>query len=536
MARPSPKRRASRARPAAKASGKPPGKSPGKPDAAGSAPHAPTPGPGGELVDLDEAVALLDTTRPTFYRWVRAGRIKGMKVGRQWRFYRADIDRFLKGEQPRVEVSGDLAGLLDLLAERLKARGLEVQEAEQPGNPQSGLILAASRILLLAHQSRASDVHIDPPSGAGDDLLGRIRFRLDGVLHPVAEFDARLLPHLIERFKVMAGCDVQTTRRPQDGRMRLNIRSQDVDVRACFVPALRGEAATLRILRNEGVVFRLDQFPLSPWVLAPLKAALAQPAGLVLITGPTGSGKTTTLYAALQEVTTPGRKVMTFEDPVEYALPGTVQVPINVRENLTFPAALRSALRSDPDVMMVGELRDNESLQIVAQAVLTGHLVLSSMHTNDAASALTRLADIGLDRFMIGDVAKLVVAQRLVRVLCKRCSQPAELSAEELAAAERNARAGGLAWEKLPKAFRKAAGCDQCNGTGFRGRQPVNEALPMSPALASALKRGATCDEMRKIAADEGMITLGGDAIARAAAGVTTLDEALRVMPEKQRA
>jgi len=478
----------------------------------------------GELIDMDQAIALLKTTRPTFYRWLRAGKIKSMKVGRQWRFYRADIERFLQGAEPRVEVTGNLAGFLTELDHKLKAYNIKLPAPA----PDQMLPEAINRMIELAFAARASDVHLQPPSG-GDDGKALLRHRIDGTLHEVMRFDARLLPAIIDRLKTMAGCDLTQKKRPQDGRITLKIKQQEADIRVNFLPAVMGEAATLCILRRDGLSFKLDQLPYAPADMERIRQVLRMPWGLVLFTGPTGSGKTTSLYAALCQVNTPEQKVMTVEDPVEYTFPGMVQVQVNPRENLTFAAVLRAFMRSDPDVMMVGEVRDRETMQGCAQAALTGHLVLTSLHTDEAASALARMIDIGLDPFVVADAVKLVVSQRLVRSLCKHCSVPIEPAADQLAQAERLAKEGGLPWDKLPKQFRKPVGCQECGFTGYRGRTLAAETMVMSPALGEAIRKGAGVPELRRIAVMHGMTTITADALSRAAEGQTSLDEALRL-------
>jgi general secretion pathway protein E len=499
-------------------------KTPRAPKPPASAPAAaPTQG---DLLEMDDAIALLKTTRPTFYRWLRAGKLKGMKVGREWRFYRADIERFLKGEEPRIDVVGDVAGLVATLVAAAKSYGVK----EWPAAGDHSILNVVNLILALAASIRASDIHLQPHSG-GDDSQARLRFRIDGTLHDIASFDPRLLPPIVERLKTMAGCNLQEKRRPQDGRIQLTIRSEAVDLRISFVPALLGEAVTLRILRRGTETLRLDKMGFPAPDDQRIRHAISLPWGLVLVTGPTGSGKTTVLYALLNELNTPGRKVMSVEDPVEYSFPGVVQIPVNLRENLTFPAALRSVLRSDPDVVLVGELRDGETANLCAQISLTGHLAMTTLHTDEAVSALMRLGDLGLNVFMIIDTVKLIVAQRLVRVLCKKCSEPTLLAPDQLEMASRLARVGGKPWGKVPAELRKPVGCRECSFTGFRGRMAVVETLVITPALAAALRARTPVDELRRIAVAQGMTTMMADGLDRAARGLTTVEEVLRTLP-----
>ena len=488
---------------------------------------APPPSPSADLLDMDQAIAVLKTTRPTFYRWLRTGKIKAMKVGRQWRFYRHDIERFLHGHEPLIEVTGDAPGLLRILENKLKALDLKVG----PLPPEGAIHEIVNRILRLAMASHATDIHIQPPTG-GADTSARLRLRLDGVLHDIATFDGRLLSPIVDRFKTMAACELLQKKRPQDGRIMMSIDKEEIDTRVNFLPALMGEMVTLRLLRRETVAFRLAELPFAPRDLTRIQQALTLPWGIVLTTGPTGSGKTTTLYAALQEHNTPGKKVISVEDPVEYSFAGMVQIPVNYKENIGFPYLLRAVLRSDPDVVMVGEIRDHETLQICAQIALTGHLVLSTLHTDDAVTALTRMMDIGLDSFLIIDTVKLVVAQRLIRKLCRHCSTACDPAPDQLATAARLAREGGLVWDDLPKHFRGAKGCKECGFTGYRGRTVAAETLTMSPELAAALRRKAFVPELRSIAIAQGMTTMTADALSRAATGLTTLEEALHVIPQ----
>ena len=355
----------------------------------------------GPLIDIEEAIALLKTSRPSFYRWLRSGKLKGMKVGRQWRFYKKDIESFLKGEAPRIELAADISPLLDALEKALKEAGAK-DIAPAAGDP---AIAVVARTIRLAWLSRASDIHLTSHIPEGQSTpVGFLRVRVDGALRVVAKFDARLVPALIERWKIMANCDVHERQKPQDGRIIVSASElsagagdKTLDLRVCFLPAAIGETLTVRLLSREQVQLHLDRLSFSPHDLARIRRALELPWGTIICTGPTGCGKTTVLYSCLQELSRPEVKILTVEDPVEYMLPWATQVQIRPQLGLGFPAFLRSTLRSDPDVIMIGEIRDLETLAVATQAALTGHLVLSTLHTEDAASALVRMRDMGMD-------------------------------------------------------------------------------------------------------------------------------------------
>ncbi len=490
------------------------------------APEGPN-GKRGELVDMDQAIGLLKTTRPTFYRWLRAGKIKGMKVGRQWRFYKEDIESFLKGEEPRVE----LPVSIDPLVAELTERGREMGVKEVPRSEKGGVSNVIDLMLNLAVGLQASDVHIEPFSTrAGQDTVGMIRYRIDGVLHPVAEFDLRLLPALIERLKAAAACDVREKRKPQDGRIILKTGERTLDLRVSFVGPVMGEAATIRILDSSAVSLSLERIDYAPHDRERLLKAIHSPWGLVLVTGPTGCGKTTVLYSCLNELTGPGVKTMSLEDPVEYLLPWVTQIAIKPAEGLTFERGARSILRSDPDVIMVGEIRNRETLTVCQQAALTGHLVFTTLHTDEAASALKRMVEIGSEPFVVAEATRLVLAQRLVRKLCTECRQAQEPSEGVLKHAAELARAGGLGWEALSPEFRGPVGCKRCGRTGFRGRTVITEVLEVSAEVGSALRRGAAVEELRAIAVSQGMTTMAADGIRRAARGEVVLAEVLQVL------
>ncbi len=486
---------------------------------------------GPDLLDLDQAIALLKTTRPTFYRWLHSGRIRGIKVGRQWRFERSDIESFLKGEQPRIDAGTNLVPLLATLSDHLKQLGVSFQPAQT-----DPVRKAVDLMIALAIESRATDIHLDPLRQAeGGGHHACLRYRIDGALHERASFDLRGLPAVIEQWKRLAGCDAHERARPQDGRIRMAPpqapQGEEVDMRVNIVPAHKGETLAVRLLDHTEGRQTLEELGLEPADLQKLRAHLAVSFGMVVVTGLSGTGKTTTLYAALRHLARPSLKVMSLEDPVEVALPGVVQIPINQEACLTFQAGLRSIFRADPDIVMVGEIRDPESLRMAQQLALTGHVVLTSLHTSDAPGALARMLHVGVDPFLAGDATRAVVAQRLVRRLCPECSVPGEPDPGLLAKAHEVAAAGGLKWQALPNNYREARGCPACAGTGSCGRTVLAEVLSMSPALREALMRGAGASELRAIAVKEGMTTIAAHGVLRAARGEVALAEALAGAP-----
>jgi len=484
--------------------------------------------PATDLLDANEAMDLLKTTRPTFYRWLRTGKIKGLKVGRQWRFERTDVERFLKGEEPRIELRADIGPLVHELttrADRLGARPVSLPD-------ETDVQQAVAQCVRLGFASCASDVHIHPHLGEdGAARVAVIRYRVDGVLQPALEFDLRILPAVVEQWKRLVACDPHESRRPQLGRMKFTYGDEPVDVYACFLASIRGESLTARLLTLTGAVISLDRIDYTPTDRQKLMRALHAPHGLILVTGPTGCGKTTNLYACLNHVAGPKVKIMTVEDPVEIDFPWMVQTQLNVPEGVTFPRALRAILRSDPDVIMIGELRDDETANLSLEAALTGHIVLTTLHADDAIRALVRMVEIGCPPFVVRDATRLVTSQRLVRLLCPDCSKKAELPAEHVARAIELCRVGGVDWDSLPKAFRKPTGCAKCNQTGYRGRNIVAEVLEVTPEIGSALRRDAAVDEMRAIAVGQGMTTMAADGVRKAAEGKTSLEEVFRALP-----
>ena len=503
-----------------------PGKKASK--ASGAAKRAGRPAPGaGELLTLPQAIEMLQTTRQTFYRWLKAGRIKGMKVGRQWRFRKADVERFLAGRPAVVDlpIDASIDPLVAGLTERLKSVGGPVGSVGGDNDVER----AVNTLIVLAAHLRASDIHVDPY-----EKTAKARLRVDGVLQEVAEFDLRILPAMVERIKQMAACNVHERHLPQDGRIGIRLGTpagpREMDLRVCFLPALTGEAVTIRLLARENALIGLDRIDQSDADRRRLLRAIESPWGLVVISGPTGSGKTTVLYACLRHLVRPAVKIMSVEDPVEYFIPGVVQVQVSEKAGMTFERAIRACLRSDPDVMLIGELRNSAALMGSLQTALTGHLVLTTLHSDTAAGTLKRMVDMDAPEFVIADATRLVASQRLVRCLCPACSVPAEPTDEALDQARGLAREGGLDWDSLPKEFRQPVGCSDCGRQGYRGRVAIFELLEVTAEIGKALRRGASVDEMRAIAVGQGMTTLAADGIRRAAAGQTTLPEVFRVL------
>ncbi|MEO8560964.1 MAG: GspE/PulE family protein [bacterium] len=378
------------------------------------------------------------------------------------------------------------------------------------------VIRLVSMLLSEALAARASDVHLE----AYPDAL-RVRYRIDGVLQEAPSPPKSMAPAVVSRLKVMADLDIAERRTPQDGRIRLTLQDRQVDVRVSTVPTLHGESVVLRLLDKEASTGRLDleSIGMSMADLARLQRVLTIPHGIVLATGPTGSGKTTTLYAALERLRTGREKILTVEDPVEYQLAGIPQVPVNEKVGVTFASALRALLRQDPDVMLVGEIRDGETAEIATQAALTGHLVLSTLHTNDAAGALTRLVDLGVAPFLVAATVEAVLAQRLVRTLCKSCA-----TSESATAAERSAL-GAPAMTSVTR----GRGCAECRDSGYAGRTGVYELLVLDDAMREAVSAKDGAATVRAIARAQRVPTLKDDGVRLVLAGVTTPEEVLRV-------
>ncbi|HKZ04454.1 MAG TPA: type II secretion system ATPase GspE [Methylomirabilota bacterium] len=366
----------------------------------------------------------------------------------------------------------------------------------------------------------ASDIHIEPFE---DTLL--VRYRIDGLLYDQESPPRRLRAALTSRIKIMAEMNIAERRLPQDGRIRVTAHGRRVDIRVSTVPTVHGESIVMRLLDRSSVFLSFDRLGFSPRTAASFEALITRPHGMLLVTGPTGSGKTTTLYAALDKINRPDLKIITVEDPVEYQLKRVNQIPVKPKIGLNFATGLRHIVRQDPDVIMVGEIRDLETAEIAIQAALTGHLVFSTLHTNDAPSAITRLQDMGCEPYLFSSVLNGVLAQRLVRRICRVCRVPKAPEAAQLAAL-------GIASTGAEELFH-GKGCDECRGTGYRGRTGIYELLRVTEAIRSLIVRKAPAAEIRREAMAQGMVTLREDGWAKACAGLTTISEILRVTEDE---
>lgn len=411
-----------------------------------------------------------------------------------------------KDEEPAEETRG---AALEDDAERLKDMASEAP-----------VIRLVNQIIARAVETRASDIHVEP----FEDRL-RVRYRYDGVLQEAEAPPVRLAAAITSRIKIMARLDIAERRLPQDGRIKLAVRGQDIDFRVSTIPSLHGETVVLRVLDRSAVDLDYAKLGIAPAVISRLGKTMALPNGILLVTGPTGSGKTTTLYTGLLALNSTERKVVTVEDPIEYQLPGINQIQVKPQIGLDFAALLRSILRQDPDVIMVGEIRDLETAQIAVQAALTGHLVLSTLHTNSAAASISRLRNMGLEDYLLTAVLRGILAQRLVRRLCEACKRP-EVAPPEVVRrfglGQRPARAAG------PITLWHPVGCPQCRGTGFRGRQAIAEFLAPDAVVERLIFAHAEHTEIERAAVEAGMVTMFDAGVAAALAGTTTIEEVVR--------
>ncbi len=509
-----------------------------------STPPSETGGEHEEFLTLDETVQFLGTSKATLYRWLGQGDLKGMKVGRQWRFRKADLIAYMErgpvaaamapAEAMETELSyfAEQFGALDV------ADVVEFEEesttgksagAEPATTGESKVTLLLRRILALAAAKGVSDIHLEPVRQGGDSF-GLLRFRLDGVLHEMRRLPLRIHEALVLSIKQQAEMNLAERKLPQDGRCTFWHDSSEFDTRVSCLPTLYGEAITMRLLDRQRVRIGLDQVGLMPENLTRLRAMIEQPDGLILAAGPSGSGKSTLLYSCLHALVNSYRKTLTVEDPVELVLPYATQTQVNHRVGLTFPVALRSSLRQDPDILMLGEMRDRESAELIVAAANTGHLCFSALHTANAPAALIRLREIGVEPFLIVQAVRCVLAQRLARTVCPHCKEPSAPARPDIhfARIQQAAAAGG--YTVPPDAtFYRGRGCEHCFLTGYQGRIGVFELMVMTPEVRQAFMSGASAEELTQVAVAHGMRTLIADGLRKAAEGLTTPEEAWRV-------
>ncbi len=425
-------------------------------------------------------------------------------------------DRTINYDQVLNELGGEN---LELVREQeeIDLRELEKATEEAP------VVRLVNALLTDAIKKRASDIHIEPY-----EKMLRVRFRIDGILYEIMQPPLRLKNAITSRIKVMASLDIAERRLPQDGRIKMKLgRGQEMDFRVSILPTIFGEKAVLRLLDKSNLQLDMTKLGFEERELKLFKEAIYRPYGMVLVTGPTGSGKTTTLYSALAELNKVSSNISTAEDPVEFNLVGINQVQVHEEIGLTFASALRSFLRQDPDIIMVGEIRDFETAEIGVKAALTGHLVLSTLHTNDAPSTINRLLNMGVEPFLVASSVNLVMAQRLVRLLCKDCKEPVQITEQALL------DIGVPQDEVASMECYRGAGCASCGGTGYKGRIAIYEVMPMTDAIRDAILAGASGAEIKRVAIEEGMSTLRRGGLNKVKAGLTSVDEVLRItMPD----
>ena len=381
------------------------------------------------------------------------------------------------------------------------------------------IIKLVNLFITRAVEGRASDIHIEPFE---DEL--KVRYRIDGVLHDVESAPKRLQAAIVSRIKIMAKLNIAERRLPQDGRIRLKVGEGEIDLRVSTIPVLYGESVVMRILRKEGIVIDLKLLGFPPKTLSDFNQLITKPNGILLVTGPTGSGKTTTLYGALDKINSPDKKIITVEDPVEYQLKGVNQIQVKPQIGLNFANTLRHIVRQDPDIIMIGEVRDLETAEIAIQSALTGHLVFSTLHTNDAPSAITRLIDMGVENFLLSSTVRGILAQRLVRVICPECKEG------DSSMADREALSALGIGSDVPLYLGK--GCEKCAFTGFYGRTGIYELLIVNDEMRKLILKGADANLLREAAIRLGMKTLLQSGTEKIRAGITTLNEVLRVTQE----
>ena len=413
-----------------------------------------------------------------------------------------------------ASLNTSVTDLAELAAEdSLETADLPALEAIADEAP---VVKLVNMLITRASADRASDIHVEPTER---DL--RVRFRIDGVLHEIMRTPRSIANAVVSRLKIMADIDIAERRRPQDGRINLRVGGRQLDLRVSTLPTIYGEKVVMRLLDTSTALLELEDLGFSPHTLERYESSYNKPYGTILVVGPTGSGKSTTLYATLNVLNKPETNIITVEDPVEYRLPGVNQVQVNRKAGLTFATGLRSFLRQDPDVMLVGEIRDAETASIAIESALTGHLVLSTLHTNDAPSSVSRLIEMGIEPFLVGSALDSVLAQRLARRLCEHCKEPHEASEQEVEQA---------GWATKPEKIYRANGCKVCSHTGYRGRFAIHELMLVDEDIERLAVERVSTEVLKRAAIEAGMRTLREDGMEKVAQGVTSFEEILRVI------
>jgi type IV pilus assembly protein PilB len=495
-----------------------------------------------EFVDLTEyridaaATALLPEALCRRYRALPIGEEDGkllVAMSDPANVYALDDIRTITGRdvRPVVATANDVEQSIQKfsgMGEQVEALATEVADAldtevgltVEAAVEDAPIVKLVQAIMTQAAADRASDVHIEPTE---TDV--RVRFRVDGVLHEVMHSPKSIQGGLISRLKVMGDLNIAEKRIPQDGRVSLRVSNRNLDLRLATLPTVHGEKIVIRILDKTNALLQLSELGFLPQAYESYERSFRKPYGAILVTGPTGSGKSTTLYATLNIVNSIDRHIVTVEDPVEYRLAGVNQMQVNPKAGLTFASALRSILRADPDIILIGEIRDRETAMIAVESALTGHLVLSSLHTNDAPSAITRLIEMQVETFLVGSAIDCVVAQRLARKLCEKCKQAYAPEERELVEA-------GFAESRVPDLglFFRPSGCQSCSNTGYRGRIGLYEVMPMTEEIERLTVERASSETVKRVAIEQGMFTLRDDGLHKAASGLTSIEEIARVV------
>ena len=401
---------------------------------------------------------------------------------------------------------------------------LDKIKAEIARGPQVSIINLVNHLVEYSYNARASDIHIDPSE---KDV--KVRLRIDGALVEALLLPKNIHPEIISRIKILSSLRTDEHQAAQDGRFRLVIEDSPLDIRVSVMPTYHGENVVLRLLSDKAQAFTLETLGFTKQNQNKILSALKRPYGMILATGPTGSGKTTTLYTLIKMLNRPETSIVTIEDPVEYAVDNIEQIQVNPRTGLTFAQGLRSILRQDPNVIMVGEIRDSETAGIATNVALTGHLLLSTLHTNDPATTLPRLLDMGIESYLVASTVNIAIGQRLLRRICKKCKKEKKFTSAELKSLNESIPEGIIMQYKT---FYEGTGCSECNNTGYMGRVPIHEVLEVDSDIRTAVLKKASASQIKEIAIDNGMVPMGQDGLRKAAEGLTTVSEVLRISHE----